>query len=120
MRMWERLGTVGENSIFQMDGYFVWCGTMTKSEDGRYYLYFSFWPKGEDFYEGWVKYSKVNSQQQEEVLMTLLKIQLKLQSILQEQLYQVQWACSKQLATKLLIWLTLKASKSQLLIRKNT
>ena len=57
--MKERLGTVGEHSIFQMEGYFVWCGTMTKGDDGLYYLYFSFWPKGEDFYEGWVKYSKV-------------------------------------------------------------
>lgn len=59
MRMWERLGTVGKHSIFEMEGYFVWCGTVTKGDNGRYYLYFSFWPKGEDFYEGWVKYSKV-------------------------------------------------------------
>lgn len=59
MNMKKRLGRVSQHSIFQMDGHFVWCGTMTKGDNGLYYLYFSFWPKGEDFYEGWVKYSKV-------------------------------------------------------------
>ena len=38
----ERMGTVNENSIFKMDGYFVWCGTVTRADDGKYYLYFSF------------------------------------------------------------------------------
>ena len=59
MNMKERLGTVGKHSIFEMEGHFVWCGTQVKGDDGLYYLYFSFWPKVEDFYEGWVKYSKV-------------------------------------------------------------
>ena len=48
MNFKERMGKVTENSIFKMDGYFVWCGTMAKGDDGLYYLYFSFWKKGEN------------------------------------------------------------------------
>lgn len=59
MDMKKRLGRVSKDSIFEMEGHFVWCGTQVKGDDGLYYLYFSFWPKGEDFYDGWVKYSKV-------------------------------------------------------------
>lgn len=55
----KRMGKVTENSIFKMDGYFIWCGTMTKGDDGLYYLYFSFWPKKGDFNIDWVICSKV-------------------------------------------------------------
>lgn len=54
-----RLGKVTQNSIFKMDGYFVWCGTMAKGDDGRYYLYFSFWPKSGSFDNDWVICSKI-------------------------------------------------------------
>ncbi len=59
MNFKERMGTVNENSIFKMDGYFVWCGTVTRADDGKYYLYFSFWPKKEDTFRNWVICSKV-------------------------------------------------------------
>ena len=55
----KRLGNVNENSIFQMDGYYVWCGTMTRGDDGKYYLYFSFWQKSDTFSTGWVTSSKI-------------------------------------------------------------
>lgn len=59
MNFSERMGKITENSIFKMDGYFIWCGTMTKGDDGLYYLYFSFWPKKGDFNIDWVMHSKV-------------------------------------------------------------
>ena len=41
-----------------MEGCFVWCGTLTRAEDGVYYLYFSFWPK-ESGFNGWLTHSKI-------------------------------------------------------------
>lgn len=59
MNFKKRMGKVTENSIFKMDGYYVWCGTMTKGDDGLYYLYFSFWEKGGSFNIDWVIHSKI-------------------------------------------------------------
>ena len=60
MNFKERMGKVSEKSIFKMEGYHVWCGTVTKGDDGLYYLYFSFWPKKKDnFNVDWVICSKV-------------------------------------------------------------
>ena len=58
MNFKERMCKVREDSKFALDGYFVWCGTMTKGEDGTYYLYFSFWKKSLGF-DAWVTSSKV-------------------------------------------------------------
>ncbi len=55
----KRLGQVNENSIFRMDGYYVWCGSVTRAENGKYYLFFSFWEKSATFREGWVTVSKI-------------------------------------------------------------
>ncbi len=56
----KRMGKANKNSIFEMEGYFVWCGTVTKGDDGLYYLYFSFWPKEKGaFNDQWVICSKV-------------------------------------------------------------
>ena len=41
----KRIGKLNPDAIFEMEGYFVWCGTMTRGDDGLYYLYFSFWKK---------------------------------------------------------------------------
>lgn len=59
MNFKQRMGKVTEKSIFKLDGYFVWCGTITKGEDGLYYLYFSFWPKTGQFNIDWVLHSKI-------------------------------------------------------------
>ena len=59
MNFKERMGKVSENSIFKMDGYFVWCGSMVKGDDGLYYLYFSFWEKTGEFNIDWVIHSKI-------------------------------------------------------------
>ena len=58
MNFAERMGTARKDSIFAIDGYFVWCGTMTKGDDGLYYLYFSFWKESLGF-DAWVTDSKV-------------------------------------------------------------
>ena len=54
----KRIGRLNPDAIFELDGYYVWCGSMTRSDDGTYYLYFSFWDKALGF-EGWVINSKV-------------------------------------------------------------
>ena len=54
----KRIGRLKKSAIFELDGYFVWCGTMTKGNDGLYYLYFSFWQKELGF-DAWVTHSKV-------------------------------------------------------------
>lgn len=59
MNFKKRMGKVSKDSIFEMDGFFVWCGTIAKGDDGKYYLYFSFWPKSDSFDNDWVIYSKI-------------------------------------------------------------
>lgn len=54
----ERIGRLNPAAIFELDGYFVWCGTMTRDKSGLYYLYFSFWEKKLGF-GAWVTHSKV-------------------------------------------------------------
>lgn len=55
----DRMGRVSDKSVFKLDDYFVWCGTMTKGDDGQYYLYFSFWPKTGEFNIDWAICSKI-------------------------------------------------------------
>lgn len=38
--------------------YFIWCGSMAKADDGKYYLYYSRWPKATGF-GGWVTHSEI-------------------------------------------------------------
>lgn len=40
------------------EGFYVWCGTLAKGDDGKFYLYFSFWPK-EKGHDAWVTHSQV-------------------------------------------------------------
>jgi len=44
---------------FRMDGYWVWCGSVIRGEDGRYHMFASRWPKRYPFFEGYVFYSEV-------------------------------------------------------------
>ncbi len=54
----KRIGSAKREAIFELDGYYVWCGTMTQGDDGLYFLYFSFWEKRLGF-DAWVTHSKV-------------------------------------------------------------
>jgi len=49
---------VPRTAIFQMEGYLVWCGTVTRADDGLYYLLFSRWPAEYGHY-AWVTRSEV-------------------------------------------------------------
>lgn len=45
-------------SAFHDPGYFVWCGTMVRGEDGKYHLYYSRW-KISDGFQAWVTSSEI-------------------------------------------------------------
>lgn len=47
-----------KTAVFQEEGYLVWCGTVVKGDDGKYYLYYSRWPK-ELGHDAWVTHSEV-------------------------------------------------------------
>lgn len=51
---------VDRKSVFSLsdEGFIVWCGTMTRGDDGKYYLYFSFWPKNKG-HNAWLTHSMI-------------------------------------------------------------
>jgi hypothetical protein len=52
-------GVVPRNGGFKMDGYWVWCGSVIKGDDGRYHLFASRWPKDISFHPGWMTSSEI-------------------------------------------------------------
>lgn len=46
-------------SGFEMDGYWVWDGSVIKGEDGRYHMFASRWPKIYPMHPGWMIASEV-------------------------------------------------------------
>lgn len=56
----KRIGAAHRESIFNPDPQhiYVWCGTCVHGGDGRYYLYYSFWPRELGF-SGWVIRSQI-------------------------------------------------------------
>ena len=44
---------------FRMDGYYIWCGSCIKGDDGRYYLFASRWPKVTGFPGGYKVASEI-------------------------------------------------------------
>ena len=44
---------------FQMENYWVWCGSVIKGEDGRYHMFASRWPKKYPMHPGWLVASEV-------------------------------------------------------------
>lgn len=55
-----RMQPVKEHSVFELskEGFVVWCGSIVKADDGKFYLYFSFWPMDKGHY-AWVTHSKI-------------------------------------------------------------
>ena len=47
------------NGGFAMPGYWVWCGSVIKGEDGRYHMFASRWPQTMKFAPGWLFHSEV-------------------------------------------------------------
>jgi hypothetical protein len=57
--IFERLMPAPKNGGFRMEGYWVWCGTVTKGEDGRFHMFASRWPKTLPMHPGWLVASEV-------------------------------------------------------------
>lgn len=44
---------------FRMEGYWVWCGSVVKGEDGNYHMFASRWPKTLPMHPGWLIASEI-------------------------------------------------------------
>jgi hypothetical protein len=66
-----RMGKVDSTGIFQQDGYYVWCTSVIKGDDGKYHMFYSRWKHGKrtldddsmnhifNGFRGWNKYSEI-------------------------------------------------------------
>lgn len=59
MNIYGKLLPVVKHSGFRMEGYYVWCGSTIKGEDGRYYLFAARWPKKTTFPDGYMTDSEI-------------------------------------------------------------
>jgi hypothetical protein len=65
-----RLAPIGPENQFAQPGYYIWCGSGIRGEDGKYYLFYSRWQTGSEGravgdevlfkdMKGWLKYSEI-------------------------------------------------------------
>lgn len=66
-----RIQSIDSTNIFIDPGYYTWCGSGIRGEDGRYYMFYARWPHGPrvadddslnrifDGFKGWQKYSEI-------------------------------------------------------------
>jgi hypothetical protein len=54
-----RIGQAVVSGGFQMDGYWVWCPSVVKGDDGLFHMFASRWPKRLPFHPGWMVASEV-------------------------------------------------------------
>lgn len=59
IRLKERMQPVPLQGGFRMEGFWVWCGSVAKGEDGRYHMFASRWPKAFPMHPGWLLVSEV-------------------------------------------------------------
>jgi predicted GH43/DUF377 family glycosyl hydrolase len=52
------MGKVPAQAKFSLDSFMVWCGSMVQGEDGKYYLFYSRWPR-KSTHQAWVTESEV-------------------------------------------------------------
>lgn len=52
-------GIVARSGGFQLDGYWVWDGSVIKGDDGLFHMFASRWPKNITFHPGWMLKSEV-------------------------------------------------------------
>ncbi|MDF2922263.1 MAG: glycosyl hydrolase family 43 [Paenibacillaceae bacterium] len=57
--LYDRLLPAPLQGGFRMEGYWVWCGSVIRGEDGRYHMFASRWPKSIPFHPGWLVASEV-------------------------------------------------------------
>jgi predicted GH43/DUF377 family glycosyl hydrolase len=55
----ERLLPAPVDGGFRMDGYWVWCGSVIKGDDGKYHMFASRWPKTTGFGPYWLTNSEI-------------------------------------------------------------
>jgi hypothetical protein len=67
----ELLSPVDSTGIFETPGYYTWCSSVIKGEDGKYHMFYSRWPHGVrpldddsmnyifNGFRGWCKYSEI-------------------------------------------------------------
>lgn len=48
-----------QGSGFQMDDYWVWCGSVVRDQEGTYHMFASRWPRTLPFHPGWLTNSQV-------------------------------------------------------------
>ncbi len=53
------LSKASKNSGFRMNGYWVWCSSVIRAEDGLYHMFASRWPRHYPFHPGWLLNSEV-------------------------------------------------------------
>ncbi|MNI07979.1 Glycosyl hydrolases family 43 [compost metagenome] len=58
MNFMNMMQPLSQQATFSMPDYYVWCPSIMQSTDGRYYLFFSRWPKTTGF-QGWVTHSEI-------------------------------------------------------------
>ncbi|MGG1517732.1 glycoside hydrolase family protein [Paenibacillus oryzisoli] len=58
MNFQELLQPVPVEAKFELEGWHVWCGSMTRDAEGRYYLIYSRWPEAAGF-EAWATHSEM-------------------------------------------------------------
>ena len=55
----EYMQPVSDKKGFNMEGYWVWCGSVVKGEDGKYHMFASRWRKSLPMHPGWLLESEV-------------------------------------------------------------
>lgn len=51
--------TVSRSAGFQMEGYWIWCPSVIRGDDGKYHMFASRWPKSIVFHPGWMTNSEI-------------------------------------------------------------
>lgn len=59
LNLQKRMLPAPRNGGFYMEGYWVWCSSVIKAEDGRYHMFASRWPKTQPMHPGWIFSSEV-------------------------------------------------------------
>lgn len=54
----DRLQPLANDNIFKTEGYFNWCSSVIKGDDGKYHLFYSRWPKKYGF-DAWLTHSEI-------------------------------------------------------------
>ena len=54
----DQIQSISKENIFKTEGYYNWCSSTIKGEDGKYHLFYSRWKKDYSFY-GWLTHSEV-------------------------------------------------------------